>query len=49
MGLFALTFALIEANAYGWTDPVIVGLFVLSAVSLALFVLLEMHQRSPML
>jgi EmrB/QacA subfamily drug resistance transporter len=49
VGLFALTFALIEANAYGWTDPVIVGLFVLSAVSLVGFVLLEMHQRSPML
>jgi EmrB/QacA subfamily drug resistance transporter len=49
VGLFALTFALIEANAYGWTDPVIVGLFVLSAVSLVAFVLLERHQRSPML
>jgi EmrB/QacA subfamily drug resistance transporter len=49
IGLFALTFALIEANAYGWTDPVIIGLFVLSAVALAGFVLLELHQRSPML
>ena len=49
IGLFALTFALIEANSYGWTDPVIIGLFVLSAVSLAAFVLLELHQRSPML
>ncbi|HSE80330.1 MAG TPA: MFS transporter, partial [Gaiellaceae bacterium] len=49
IGLFALTFALIEANSYGWTDPVIVGLFVLSAVSLVTFVLLERHQRSPML
>jgi EmrB/QacA subfamily drug resistance transporter len=49
VGLFALTFALIEANSYGWTDPVIVGLFVLSAVSLVVFVLLEMHQRAPML
>ena len=49
VGLFALTFALIEANAYGWTDPVILGLFVLSALSLAAFVLLEMHQRSPLL
>jgi EmrB/QacA subfamily drug resistance transporter len=48
-GLFALTFALIEANSYGWTDPVIVGLFVLSAVSLVAFVLLERHQRSPLL
>jgi EmrB/QacA subfamily drug resistance transporter len=49
VGLFALTFALIEANAYGWTDPVIIGLLVLSAVALAGFVLLERHQRSPML
>jgi EmrB/QacA subfamily drug resistance transporter len=49
IGLFALTFALIEANSYGWTDPVIIGLFVLSAAALAVFVLLELHQRSPML
>ena len=49
IGLFALTFTLIEANSYGWTDPVIVGLLALSAVALAAFVLLELHQRSPML
>jgi EmrB/QacA subfamily drug resistance transporter len=49
VGLFALTFALIEANSYGWGDPVIIGLFVLSAVALAVFVLLERHQRAPML
>jgi EmrB/QacA subfamily drug resistance transporter len=49
VGLFALTFALIEANSYGWTDPLIIGLFVLSGVALAAFVLLERHQRSPML
>ena len=49
VGLFALTFALIEANSYGWTDPVIIGLFVLSAVSILAFVLLERHQRSPLL
>lgn len=49
VGLFALTFALIEANSYGWTDPVIVGLLVLSAVALTAFVLLERHQRAPML
>ena len=34
IGLFALTFALIEANSYGWTDPVIIGLFALCAVAL---------------
>jgi EmrB/QacA subfamily drug resistance transporter len=49
VGLFALTFALIEANSLGWTDPVIIGLFTLSAVALAAFALLELHQRSPML
>jgi EmrB/QacA subfamily drug resistance transporter len=49
VALFSLTFALIEANSYGWTDPVIVGLFALSAVSFVGFVLLERHQRSPML
>jgi EmrB/QacA subfamily drug resistance transporter len=48
-GLFALTFALIEANSYGWTDPVIIGLFAGSAVALAAFVWLELHQRAPML
>jgi EmrB/QacA subfamily drug resistance transporter len=49
VALFALTFALIEANGYGWGDPVILGLFVLSAVAFAAFVWLELHQRSPML
>ena len=49
VALFALTFALIEANAYGWGDPVIIGLFALSAVAFAAFVWLELHQRAPML
>ncbi|MGH3023394.1 MAG: MFS transporter [Gaiellaceae bacterium] len=49
VALFALTFALIEANAYGWGDPVIIGLFTLSAVALVAFVWLELHQRAPML
>jgi EmrB/QacA subfamily drug resistance transporter len=49
VGLFALTFALIEANSYGWTDPVIIGLFVVAAAALVVFLLLERHQRMPML
>jgi EmrB/QacA subfamily drug resistance transporter len=49
VALFALTFALIEANSFGWGDPVIVGLFALSAAALGLFVWLELHQRAPML
>jgi EmrB/QacA subfamily drug resistance transporter len=49
VGLFALTYALIEANAYGWGSPRIVGAFALAAVALVAFVLLERHQRDPML
>ena len=49
LGLFALTYGLIEANAYGWTSARIVGAFVIAAVSLVTFVLLERHQHAPML
>src|ERR671914_460806 len=49
IGLFALTYGLIEANAYGWTSGRIVGAFVVAAVSLVLFVVLELRQRVPML
>src|SRR6476659_8258148 len=49
VGLFALTYALIEANKYGWTSPLILGLFALAAVALSVVVLLELHQRVPML
>jgi EmrB/QacA subfamily drug resistance transporter len=49
LGLFSLTYALIEANTYGWTSPRILGAFAVAAVALAAFVLLERHQRAPML
>ena len=49
VGLFALTYGLIEANSYGWTSARIVGSFVIAAVALTAFVLLERHQRAPML
>jgi EmrB/QacA subfamily drug resistance transporter len=49
IGLFALVFALIEAHRYGWTSTLILSLFAISAVALAAFVLLELHQRIPML
>jgi EmrB/QacA subfamily drug resistance transporter len=49
IGLFALTYGLIEANTYGWTSTRILGAFVLAGVMLAVFVLLERHQRAPML
>ncbi len=49
LGLFALTYGLIEANTYGWTSPRIVGSFAFAAIALAAFVVLERHQRAPML
>jgi EmrB/QacA subfamily drug resistance transporter len=49
VGLFALTYGLIESNNYGWTSGRILGSFAVSAVALVIFVLLELHQRVPML
>jgi EmrB/QacA subfamily drug resistance transporter len=49
LGLFALSYGLIEANTYGWTSGRILAAFALAAVSLVSFVLLELHQRLPML
>jgi EmrB/QacA subfamily drug resistance transporter len=49
IGLFALVYALIEGHSFGWTSGRILGLFAVAAVSLSAFVLLELHQRLPML
>ncbi len=49
VGLFALTYGLIESNNYGWTSPRILASFVIAAAALALFVVLEHRQRVPML
>src|SRR5215204_50972 len=49
LGLFAVTYGLIEANTYGWTSARIVGAFVVGVVMLVAFVLLERQQRIPML
>jgi EmrB/QacA subfamily drug resistance transporter len=49
VGLFALTYGLIEANTYGWGSARIVGAFALAAISLVSFVALERRQRAPML
>jgi EmrB/QacA subfamily drug resistance transporter len=47
--LFALTYALIEGNGRGWSSPLIIALFVLAGVLMLAFVVLELHQRLPML
>ncbi len=48
-GLFALTYALIEANAKGWTSVEILALFGVAVASFAAFIALERRQRTPML
>ena len=49
VGLFALTYGLIEANSHGWGSGRIVGSFALALVSLTAFIVLERFQRAPML
>ena len=49
IGLFALTYGLIETNDHSWGSTRVLSLFVIALVSLTAFVLLELHQRIPML
>jgi EmrB/QacA subfamily drug resistance transporter len=48
-GLLALTYALIEANAKGWTSAEILSLFGVAVAGFAAFFVLERRQRAPML
>lgn len=47
LGIFALVYASIEGNQLGWTDPVILGAFLLSACLLFLFVWWEKRADDP--
>ncbi|MEA2474280.1 MAG: hypothetical protein QOE06_2195 [Thermoleophilaceae bacterium] len=47
-GLTALVLALVEGNQWGWGSFEIVALFVLAAVALVAFVLVELHGKRPM-
>src|SRR5262245_23382331 len=49
IGLFALTYALIETNTHAWGSTRVLALFVVAAFGLGAFVLLELRQRLPML
>jgi EmrB/QacA subfamily drug resistance transporter len=49
IGLFALTYGLIETNTYAWGSARVLSLFAIAVASLTIFVLLEMRQRLPML
>jgi EmrB/QacA subfamily drug resistance transporter len=48
-GLGVLVYGLIEAPAYGWTDPVVLAAFGMAAVLLAAFVWWELRSPHPML
>ena len=49
IGLFGLTYALIEGNNYGWSSGRILASFAVAAIGLVSFVVLEHRQRVPML
>ena len=49
LGLFALTYGLIEANQYGWSSGRILAAFVVAVLAIASFVQLERRQKDPML
>jgi EmrB/QacA subfamily drug resistance transporter len=47
--LFALTFALLEANHHGWTSPLIIASLATAALGFVTFILVELRSRRPML
>ena len=49
LGLFALTYGLIESNNYGWGSTRIIGALVVAAIAIVAFIALELRQRLPML
>jgi len=49
ISLFCLTFALIEGQNYGWTSPLIMGLFVMTVVGLVAFTVWELRVPAPLM
>jgi EmrB/QacA subfamily drug resistance transporter len=49
IGLFALTYGLIETNTHAWGSARVLALLAVAAVGLGVFVVLELRQRLPML
>ncbi len=47
--LFALTFALIEGQKYGWASGLILGLFATTMVGFAFFILIQRRQVQPLM
>jgi MFS family permease len=49
VGLCALLFGVIQGASDGWGSPTVVGAFVLSAVCVAAFIVVELRVRNPLL
>ncbi len=49
LGFFSLLLALSKAASEGWNSPLIIGLFVVSAVGLSIFVIIELRHPEPIL
>ena len=47
--LFALLLALVEGQGWGWTSPIVLGLFLAFVVLLAAFLWVETHADQPMI
>ncbi|MFZ7104100.1 MAG: DHA2 family efflux MFS transporter permease subunit [Peptococcaceae bacterium] len=49
LGFFSLLLALSKAAGKGWDSPLVIGLFVVSVVSLSMFVIVELRHPEPIL
>jgi EmrB/QacA subfamily drug resistance transporter len=49
LGLGTLVYGLIESSRFGFGQPLVISSLVVGALSLAIFLLIERHARSPML
>ena len=49
LGLTGLVYAISRGGLSGWDDPLVIGGFVVAAVLLPLFILIERRHRAPML
>jgi MFS family permease len=49
IGLFALLFGVIQGASDGWGNPMVVGAFIGAVVFIALFVVVELRVRNPLL
>src|SRR5205823_5771337 len=48
-GLGGLVYALIESSRLGWKHPAVIGAFVVGALSIAAFIMVETHSSAPLL